>query len=282
MFLRANPFNRSKWNSRIKFRVDDGDEGLVDKPGTLLLPMQRDGLIRYLPSGGHIAEIGVARGHFSAKLSAVCKPSLLVLVDPWCEQDQTIYYGDSNNAPQTDQEKRYRTVSRQFQSTAPGKECRVVRKFSADAVKEFADGFFDWVFIDGNHSHEACLEDLQLWAPKVKADGLICGHDFAVHASARQAKYGVVSAVQEYVAQSGNLLAALTIEQFPTFVIAKTPHGEILQRFRRLLFSHESHLIQVANGDRAHFEHARVLDNGKPRSAFVALDFSSNLPPAKS
>jgi hypothetical protein len=274
MLKAAGFLNRSRWNASPKFRVDEGDQDLVGSGGTLLLPMQRERLIRYLPSGGCIAEIGVARGHFSAQLKAVCKPSFLALVDPWCEQDQTIYYGDSNNARQSDQDKRFKDVSRRFASKKRGAECRIVRNFSAEAVKDFDDKFFDWVFIDGNHSYEACLDDLRLWAPKVKDDGLLCGHDFAAHASARAAKYGVVEAVQTFVKETGFALAALTVEHFPTFVVAKAPQGETLARMRRLLFSYERHVIQLRNAEAAHFEHARILDNGMARSAFVSFDFS--------
>lgn len=268
--------NRSRWNAKPKFRVDEGDAQLVGSSGTLLLPMQRDALLRYLPAGGRVAEIGVARGHFSAQVKAVCKPSFLALVDPWCEQDQTIYYGDSNNAKQSAQDMRYKAVSRRFASAKPGAECRVVRNFSAQAVNEFDDSFFDWVFIDGNHSYEACLEDLRLWAPKVKSDGLLCGHDFATHASAREAKYGVVEAVRTFVKETGFALAALTVEQFPTFVIAKAPQGETMARMRRLLFSYERHVIQLKHAEAAQFEHARILENGKPRSAFMSFDFGAS------
>ena len=106
----------------------------------------------------------------------------------------------------------------------------------------------------------------------MKDDGLLCGHDFAAHASARAAKYGVVEAVQTFVKETGFELAALTVEQFPTYVVAKAPHGETLARLRRLLFSYERHVIQIRDAAYAHFEHARILDNGLPRAAFVSFD----------
>ena len=192
----ANFFSSSRWNSKVKFRVDEGDAALIEQPGTLLLPMQRDRLLRYLPSHARVAEIGVAKGHFSQQLRTICKPAFLALIDPWRHQDENVYYGDSNNAGQTDQDRRFEAVSKKFSSTKPGRECRVLRMYSADAVREFPDNHFDWVFVDANHSYEACLEDLRLWAPKVKVDGFLCGHDFAAHASARAAKYGVVEAVK--------------------------------------------------------------------------------------
>lgn len=35
----------------------------------------------------------------------------------------------------------------------------------------------DFIFIDANHTTEAVTQDIQLWAPKVKPDGWIIGHD---------------------------------------------------------------------------------------------------------
>lgn len=264
--------NSSRWNSKPEFRLDDGDRAVIDIPGTLVLPMQRYRLLRYLPSRCRIAEIGVARGRFSAQLVSICQPTFLALVDPWLNQEQNVYFGDSNNAGQKEQDNRYAQVHRRFASTRSNNECRVLRMFSVDAAREFEDGFFDWVFVDGNHSHEACLEDLRAWAPKVNDDGLLCGHDFANHASARSAKYGVVSAVRQFVEETGYLLAAVTVEHFPTFVIAKNPSGATLARLRRLLFSNEPHTIQIPSGAALNFAHARIMDGAKPRSAFMSFD----------
>jgi methyltransferase family protein len=36
----------------------------------------------------------------------------------------------------------------------------------------------DLVFIDGEHSEEACLQDIKLWTPHVRKGGILCGHDF--------------------------------------------------------------------------------------------------------
>jgi hypothetical protein len=265
---------RSRWTSLPSFKVDEGDQPTIARTGTLLLAMQRRRLLRYLPSGGHIAEIGVARGQFSRQIRSVCKPSFLVLIDPWMAQAEKEYFRDTNNVGQTDQDRRYNKVQRSFASKKPGRECRVLRTFSVDASRHFEDGTFDWVFIDGNHSFEACLEDLRVWAPKVKDDGLICGHDFAAHASARNSRYGVVEAVSKFLSETGHSLAALTVEHFPTFVIAKQPAGPTATRMRHLILSHEPHVIQLERWMGSGFHHARIKDTDASRSAFVSIDMS--------
>jgi hypothetical protein len=47
----------------------------------------------------------------------------------------------------------------------------------------------DMVFIDGDHSYEACMADIKTWAPRTKK--LICGHDFGdpLYPGVKQAVY---------------------------------------------------------------------------------------------
>jgi len=48
---------------------------------------------------------------------------------------------------------------------------------SALASNEFPDAYFDFVFIDANHTYESVLADIQGWKPKVKPGGWLAGHD---------------------------------------------------------------------------------------------------------
>ena len=49
---------------------------------------------------------------------------------------------------------------------------------SAEGAKLFADGSFDFVYIDGNHLYEFVKLDIQSWLPKIKRPGWIGGHDY--------------------------------------------------------------------------------------------------------
>jgi len=51
-----------------------------------------------------------------------------------------------------------------------------IKKSSKEASKDFEDNFFDFIYIDANHSYEHVQEDIALWLPKAKS--FICGHDY--------------------------------------------------------------------------------------------------------
>jgi predicted O-methyltransferase YrrM len=54
-------------------------------------------------------------------------------------------------------------------------------------------GMIDLIFIDGDHSYEACKADIVAWAPFVKRGGVIAFHDFGSRAS------GVTQAIFEAI-----------------------------------------------------------------------------------
>jgi predicted O-methyltransferase YrrM len=49
---------------------------------------------------------------------------------------------------------------------------------SQEEYKNFQDCFFDAVYIDGDHAYDAVKKDILNWTPKIKKDGIICGHDY--------------------------------------------------------------------------------------------------------
>jgi hypothetical protein len=52
-----------------------------------------------------------------------------------------------------------------------------IRMKSIDASKLFLNETIDRVFIDGCHTYDAVLEDIENWLPKVKLNGKLAGHD---------------------------------------------------------------------------------------------------------
>lgn len=69
--------------------------------------------------------------------------------------------------------------------------CRLVCDTTHRAADEFADGSFDFVFIDADHSYDAAKDDIARWRPKVRKGGWLGGHDYSKHFP------GVIQAVDE-------------------------------------------------------------------------------------
>jgi hypothetical protein len=49
---------------------------------------------------------------------------------------------------------------------------------SEESSKKYNDESLDFVFIDGAHEYNEVLKDINLWYPKVKKGGIICGDDY--------------------------------------------------------------------------------------------------------
>jgi hypothetical protein len=67
-----------------------------------------------------------------------------------------------------------------------------IRSKSVDASKLYSPQSLDFIFIDGDHSHDAVIQDILSWLPKVKSGGILAGHDYPT-------THGVKSAVDEII-----------------------------------------------------------------------------------
>jgi predicted O-methyltransferase YrrM len=69
----------------------------------------------------------------------------------------------------------------------------VHRGLSVEAAEDFAEGSLDFVFIDATHTFEAVSQDIAASWPKLKASGLMAGHDYACFPGVRDAVDGFVA-----------------------------------------------------------------------------------------
>lgn len=162
----------------------------------------RESLLRRMPAGGVCAEIGVWKGDFSDRILDVTEPRSLHLVDPWKHESDEIYkdacYGGKKATTQEQMDAIHGRVVKRFEPRVEAGTVVIHRSPSADAVAAFEDGYFDWIYIDGNHLYEFVKLDLELWYPKVKRGGYMAGDDYV---EGRWWKGGVKKAVDEFAAQ---------------------------------------------------------------------------------
>lgn len=219
-----------------------------------VLMATREQLVRLLRPGGVGLEIGVATGAFSQVLLDEARPAKLHLVDPWIHHADPAYQPDVNNVPQQESDRRHREVCDRFESQMRSGVVEIHRATSEAAVARFPDAYFDWIYIDGAHHYEACVSDLRLYAPKVKPDGLILGHDYSAGDDARRMNFGVVQAVNEFVAAGAAEFLALTHEQFPTYVLAKPPIQESAIGFLSSAFLNHDVSVEIRKPETKRFE----------------------------
>ena len=146
------------------------------KPLVHFRPDFRLALLKCMPEGAHCAEIGVWKGEFSARIIAVTKPKMLHLVDPWMFRPQypDRFYGGTAARGQKDMDDIFSEIKKKFGEC---ENIRIHRATSREFLEEFTE-HLDWIYIDGDHSTEVVLEDLNLSSKMVKKSGIIAGDDY--------------------------------------------------------------------------------------------------------
>lgn len=87
-----------------------------------------------------------------------------------------------------------------------GARSQIVVGSSPAYADEFPDGYFDFVYIDANHTYEGVYPDLTHWWPKIRIGGLFCGDDYTNLTNPGEGKYGVVEAVNQFVVDYNQVL----------------------------------------------------------------------------
>jgi hypothetical protein len=122
-----------------------------------------------------MAEVGVYRGDFAAKLLERCESiKKYYMIDPWCHLDDWNKPANKSN-----------DVFEQFLSETKAKtdfaadRRLLLRGKTTEVIKEIPDGELDFSYIDGNHTLKGITIDLISVYPKISIGGWIGGDDFS-------------------------------------------------------------------------------------------------------
>lgn len=170
----------------------------------------RNDMLLYFAKDMRMAELGVFKGEFSKILHETCQPSELHLVDLY---EGIFTSGDKDG-------KNYQTVNLKeemdkisiYYSDYP--EVRVVKSSTNDFLNSFEDEYFDFIYIDADHSYEGVTSDLELSYQKIKSGGFICGHDYIV-------KTQCAYAVDNFCIRKKLEIEYITQDGCPSFCIIK-------------------------------------------------------------
>ncbi len=137
----------------------------------------RDFFKNKIPMNGIVAELGCFKGRSLASVADIIKAKniTVVAVDPFVSG-----IGLEDYFKKEDVKAAFLDTMRRFDLHP-----QVLCMSSHEASTHFEDKYFDFVFIDAEHTYECIRQDCQDWWPKVKSGGLLAGHDVLWEAVAR-------------------------------------------------------------------------------------------------
>jgi hypothetical protein len=171
--------------------------------------LNREELLEMLPKNAVIAEIGVDKGSFSELILKTNYPFKLHLIDSWSD---TRYNSGL---------KEY--VEKKFEDQIKKGTVEINIGKSTEVVQIFEDKYFDWIYIDTDHSYQLTKLELELYSKKVKDNGIVAGHDFIVGNWKGMYRYGVIEAVYEFCLKNDWEIIFITMENktHPSFAIRR-------------------------------------------------------------
>lgn len=120
------------------------------------------------------AELGVRVGEFAEHvLNNWPTVERYYLVDLWAQQEN---YKDLANADNEQQEALYQETKQRL--SAWTEKTVFLRNYTSLAVHSLKEGELDYVYVDARHDYCGCMEDMELYWPKVREGGIMAGHDY--------------------------------------------------------------------------------------------------------
>lgn len=183
-------------------------------------------MLKYIGSIEKVLEIGSFTGDFAVDINKICSPKTLVLIDPWKDK---ICSGDQNGA-------NMRCISGKtalnlVRNKLPHPICIQWKSSTFFTYSQtFFDGFFDFIYIDGDHSYEGCKHDLINAYRMVKPGGFLGGHDYSLNMEniikykgnpAYYKNFGVKRAVDEFLLENNKSMYGLALDGYTSFLIKK-------------------------------------------------------------
>lgn len=183
---------------------------------------RRQDMLQVLGLSGTMAEIGVFRGDFAREiLDASPAVERLFLVDAYGEEINCSGNQDGNNLVYYRNAELLPFVVERFRPDIESGRVTLYRMWSDAFWETLEDNTLDAVYIDGDHSYEGCLRDLEAARRKVKAGGWIMGHDFLLLLDKCQTEYefGVNRAVNEFCAKYGLQVSIVAMDGCSSFAL---------------------------------------------------------------
>ena len=140
----------------------------------------------------NILEIGSYEGNYAKCIYETFKNCMLYLVDTWDASDTDFFYTNKKDL----MGKAYEEINKKFKNI---ENVKIIKSNSKVAYDQFSDNFFDWIYIDADHTYHGAKCDMIKYYNKLKVGGIFSGHDWDVDKNLDcAAMFGVQEAVIEF------------------------------------------------------------------------------------
>lgn len=171
-------------------------------------------ILQHMPKKAKVAELGVLGGDWARHILEETNPSELVLIDTY----------NSNDYPHMkrfikDNHEQY--IKAKFELN---NDRIVIKKgLSWVVLSEYADHYFDWLYIDAAHDYDSVKKDLVQALLKLKPDGFVVMNDYIMYDHHTHEAYGVVQACNEFMKENNFEIQYLALhpEMFCDIVMRK-------------------------------------------------------------
>lgn len=172
----------------------------------------RELILKNLPKGGVMAEVGVASGYFTEKILKDLDPEKLFAIDLY-------NYPNSSSKDETHEEFYQNKFKKEIQNGA----LEMKKGYSWEVLKTFPDHYFDYIYLDADHSYDSVVQDLEQIKTKIKSTGIIQFNDYTTFNPIALMAFGVQKAVNEFMLQENYQMThySLNEQNFCDVVIKK-------------------------------------------------------------
>jgi predicted O-methyltransferase YrrM len=168
------------------YKNNQFDYDYIELPATPTLPerylencrllQNREAILYRMRVRSITAEVGVLTGRFSKSILDICQPSKLHLIDTQLHRF---------------------AVHEKFKAEIDTGVIHLHEGDSSSIIAEFPDGYFDFIYIDADHSYQGVKRDIQAAKSKVKERGFLIFNDYTYWSPVECLRYGVMQAVNE-------------------------------------------------------------------------------------
>jgi|APCry1669189567_1035234.scaffolds.fasta_scaffold38166_1 predicted O-methyltransferase YrrM len=137
------------------------------------------GLVKHIADlGSNLTgcEIGVCRG-YNIKHLLDCVPQVIKIyaIDPWKIHNELQV--DFSRQVSQDEVNEWKNIALAVLQPL-GDRVVILEKTAKEAQSDIPDSSLDFIFIDGDHSYDAVLDDCMTYWSKVRSSGIFSGHDW--------------------------------------------------------------------------------------------------------